>query len=155
MAKKAEKQEAYVYYVKKGWLGKDTAKQVGVTEATMSKWVNEGGWDDLRTATKIGPQALIKTYYALLNKLLDKRLAFENEDKTDNKEYRGLVDEISKISKSIRDLEDKEHPSLHVYIQCVERFCKDLREKNPKLFLQVVELQKESILKYAKELEVV
>lgn len=120
MAKEKEKEIAYIYYVEQCLNAKETAKKVGVTEKTLSKWATEGKWQMIRTAKQTGPESLIKNYYDLLNKLVEKRISLEKGN--DNPDFKGLTDEISKISKNIETLKKDTRPSLRTNIYCVEQF---------------------------------
>jgi hypothetical protein len=120
MAKDKEKEIAYIYYVEQGLNAKETAIKASVTEKTVGRWVAEGKWQAIRTAKQTGPESLIKNYYDLLNKLVEKRIELENGN--DNPKYMGITDEISKISKNIESLKKDGRPSLRMNIYCVEQF---------------------------------
>jgi len=120
MAKDKEREIAYIYYVEQGLNAKETAKKAGVTEKSVGNWVAKHFWKEIRTAKQTGPESLIKNYYDLLNKLVEKRLDLENGKEAP--EFKGLTDEISKISKSIENLKKDGRPTLRTHIYCVEQF---------------------------------
>jgi uncharacterized protein YjcR len=74
MAKKQEleqkKQTARLYYMQ-GESQKKIAELVGISEATICKWVNDGGWAQFRAARSMSRQELIIKMLANANAKLD------------------------------------------------------------------------------------
>jgi len=79
---------------------KIVAQRVGVSEKTMSKWVNEGKWHDLRKRLLLAKEEQINTLYEQLENL---NIAIKATDKkhADSKQ----ADILIKITASIRNLE--------------------------------------------------
>lgn len=56
------KELARLYYLN-GDTQKLVAEKVGVSRVTVNKWVNDGGWDALRTAKSITRKELVAKNY--------------------------------------------------------------------------------------------
>jgi len=142
----------YTYYVEQGLNAKETAKKCGVTDKTVGRWVEKNNWKDLRTAKETAPNKLLKNYYDLMNKLVEKRLAII--DNTDTSEYKALTDEISKIGKQIENIRKEMKPSLKTHLYCVEHFLDKLLPVFDKhnLRAELMEFTKEYSNNLAKEL---
>lgn len=152
MAKEKERKLAYIYYTEQGLTAKEIAQQVGTTEKTVGEWVAKGNWKDIRTANLTGPDQLIRGYKDLLEALLEKRLEIEKGEREAD-ELRGITDEISKISKAMESLRDSNKPSLKVQLICIEKFMKALYQHNPKLFMELIDFQRQHALNLAEELK--
>lgn len=130
MNQKQKQELGFTYYVEQGLNAKETAAKCGVTEKTVGKWVALFNWKDIRTAKETAPNNLLKNYYDLLNKLVEKRLELiceVTDDENDSKKkYKALTDEISKIAKAIENLKRDGKPSLRMHLYCVERFTDSL-----------------------------
>jgi len=79
---------------------KIVAKRVGVSEKTMSKWVNDGNWKDLRKRMLLAKEEQINNLYEQLEQL---NIAIKkNENKhADTKQ----ADILIKLTAAIRNLE--------------------------------------------------
>ena len=81
MAKKQDLEEkkklARQYYMQ-GSLQKDIAERVGVSHATICKWVDEGKWATIRAGVQITRPELVNKALGAVNKLLDK--IYESND---------------------------------------------------------------------------
>lgn len=76
------------------------AKRVGVSEKTMSKWVNEGNWKMLRNRLLLSKEELINKYYQHLenlNKAIDEAKLGHGDSKQ--------ADIMIKYTAAIRNLE--------------------------------------------------
>lgn len=56
---------------------KEIAQKVETTEATVSKWVKEGGWEAKRAAATISPEQVFTKLLLLLNSMLEKGADFD------------------------------------------------------------------------------
>ena len=119
MAKTEARELAYMYYVERGFTQKDTAEKTGVTSKTVREWIKKFGWKEIRTAKTTSPDKLIKNYYELLNILVEKRLQIMASD---DKDYKGITDEISKVSKAIENLRKDSTPTLRTHIYCADLY---------------------------------
>jgi transposase len=66
-----EEKKAYakILYTREQLNGKIVAARVGVAEKTISKWVNEGGWKDLRNRLLVSKENQINLLYGQLEQL--------------------------------------------------------------------------------------
>lgn len=85
-----DKELARLYYLQ-GDTQKLVAEKVGVSRVTVNKWVNEGGWDGMRTARTITRKELI----ARMMKQADEKL----------QEGKMSYDEMSKLAASIEKMD--------------------------------------------------
>ncbi|RTL47250.1 MAG: DDE transposase family protein [Sphingobacteriales bacterium] len=78
------------------------AKKVGVSEKTISKWVNEFNWKSLRNRLLIGKEEVLNNFY---NQLAELNETIENKE--DGKRYADSkeADIMVKYSAAIRSLE--------------------------------------------------
>lgn len=95
-----DKQEfAFILYMS-GEMGKNICERVGITPATLSKYVESGGWKEKRGANTITKTELINKTLRSISNLLDK--ALNSEDDT---AFNTLSDKLSKLAKVITSLE--------------------------------------------------
>lgn len=90
-----------LYLTEKNITQKEIATRVGVTEATVSKWVREEGWERLRSSIVGGREDLLGWLHAQLNAI---REAVENR-KECNYVSSKEADTITKLTNSIKKLE--------------------------------------------------
>lgn len=83
---------------------KEIAKKVGITAATLSKWVESYGWREKRAAKTV-------TRKELVNKLLQRIATL-----LDDPEAKGLEDSLAKLSKAISTL-DKQVNIVYI-VEC-------------------------------------
>lgn len=79
---------------------KIVAKRVGISEKTMSKWVNEYGWKKMRNRLLMSKESLMNTFYEHLENL-NKKIADAKQGHGDSKQ----ADIIIKYTAAIRNLE--------------------------------------------------
>ena len=123
MAKKKEdirtiQELAKLKFITTNLSGKEVAILVGVTEATLSKWRNEGQWDDLRDTANTQPQVLIKEW------TLSIRAIVELKTKEKRAYYNDEVDQMAKLSKMIDTLRKGHTPQ--VYMEVMNNFLAQL-----------------------------
>lgn len=99
------KELAKIKYTSSTLTAKEVGAIVGVSEVTMSKWRNEGNWDELRAIQKIQPEQLIKLSLEQIN-LIYKNAKDENRAILTSAE----IDQISKHSKTIANLRKEIDP---------------------------------------------
>lgn len=68
--KEAKKEHAYYLFMSK-IPQKEIAQRVGVTEKTVTKWKEEGGWEAKRAAKTISMDELVTKALGKINELLD------------------------------------------------------------------------------------
>ncbi len=92
-----------VYLSNPGITQKEIAERTGVTEKTISKWVNTENWESLRTSMLTTRQTQLSMLYEQLDKL---NLHIQTrEDKGGNWASSKEADTIIKLSKAIEQLE--------------------------------------------------
>lgn len=94
-----KKEWAQMLFLSNQYNQKEISKKVGVTEATMSKWVKEGFWENRRRSLMNTKPGLLAFYYDVLSKLRDKIQAADGIG--DAKD----ADKVVKYSASIKSLE--------------------------------------------------
>nr|DAE14589.1 MAG TPA: Protein of unknown function (DUF1804) [virus sp. ct87y24] len=75
------------------------SQRIGVSETTISKWVKEGGWQELRAAQNITRPELANKMLLSINKLLDKAISSDEVDSSLVKQLKTFSDAISNIDK--------------------------------------------------------
>ena len=108
MAKRATKKEleqkkelARMYYMN-GDIQKVIAEKVGVSEQTISSWVDKEGWAARRAGVNVTRPELINKSLAALNKILDQ--VYESDD---IEMISALPDKLSKFASAIEKLDKK------------------------------------------------
>jgi len=154
MAKDAERQIAQSLYIDHCLTAKEISKRIKASEKTIGKWAEAGNWKNLRLAKQSSPDVLISKHNELLGLLLDKRLEFEKkktkteEDKSD---YASVIDEMSKVAAMIDRIQKEGRTSLRVHIHCIEKFMAALNARDAKLFMELIEFQREYLTALAGE----
>ena len=80
---------------------KEIASRVGVTEATVSKWVREERWEQLKTSLVGGREELLGWLHAQLNAIREAVSLREENNFVSSKE----ADTITKLTNAIKKLE--------------------------------------------------
>lgn len=93
---------AKILYTREQLDAKVVARRVGVTEKTMSNWVNDFNWKALRNRLLVGKEQILSDMYLELEELNDSiRKKPQGERYSDSKQ----ADIKSKLTASIRNLE--------------------------------------------------
>ncbi|HLO59049.1 MAG TPA: hypothetical protein VK179_09925 [Bacteroidales bacterium] len=93
---------------------KEIADRVGVSEQSVSKWVNDGLWKEKRAAKTITRQELINKTLNQINDLLSDKDAMTQDS--------GVADKLSKLVAIIEKLDKKNSPVqvMDVFIDFVQ-----------------------------------
>ena len=92
----------HLYLNEQGITQKEVAERVGVSKNTITRWVREGQWDELRTSLLTGRDVALRRLYAHLKEMTDELDAREpGERYLSNRD----VDVITKLTAAIRNLE--------------------------------------------------
>ncbi len=156
MAKYSEKKRAETLYIDECLTAKEISQKLGVSEKTIGKWVEVGKWKETRLAKQSAPETLVQKYDDIMVALLDKRLYFERLKTTtaeQKEEYRGIIDEMSKLSAMKQKLIGEGKLSLGTHVRCIERFMTALHKSDPKLFVQLLEFNKEYFTQLSQDLK--
>lgn len=97
LSKTQEKEYAKILYVNEKLTQKEIAERVGVTEKTVGKWIELGGWNKLR-------QSLLATKPHNID-LLYQTLTVLNESFQGTVPTPAQIDSIAKLTASIKNLE--------------------------------------------------
>ena len=127
---KQKKQLAFDLFISTDKNQKQIAAMVGTSTVSMSKWVNEGLWEELKVAETITAKKIVVQLY---KKLFEQIQA----DKLN-------ADEISKIASSIEKISDK-RITVPQMINTFKGFDTFLFNKNPELARQITAYQDEYI----------
>ena len=120
LSKAQQKELARIYYVQNGLTAKETAAKVGVSENTLTKWVNEMHWKSLKVAEISKKENLIA---ALEDDIIRIREHAKNEQRPLNSSE---ADSIYKTSLTIRNL--SKDFGIDVYNAVLQEFFNHTRE---------------------------
>ena len=135
MPKAREKLLAKELYLYTSLNQKEIAERIGVREQTLSGWVRAGGWEDLKSASHITREHLLKNAYRQLDRI---NAFIEEQGGIPNKK---LNDAKSTVIREIQALE--RHESLSLYVAVMEKFLLFVTVRDPKLARQLSPLQLE------------
>lgn len=102
LTNKQKKEWAQLLYTRENVTQKEIAERVSVSAVTMSKWVNDGNWDELKASITITKEEQLKNLYRQLSEL-NKGIA----EREPGKRYANSVeaDTISKLANAIDKME--------------------------------------------------
>lgn len=157
MAKEKEQKIARLLYVEQGKTAKEISSLIGVSEQTLTKWVNKLGWRDQRNAIIANPGIREDNIKQLINELSEQRLNMsrelrEAESKKDSalafdirKQLSQIDDAVSKWNKTLQNIKKESQISLSVYLSVMEMIFDDLRMYDEKLFLKTLDFQEQHL----------
>ena len=93
---------AQLLYTRNNFTQKEVAKKVGVSETTMSKWVNAGNWDALKTSITATREEQLRRLYL---QLAEYNTAIENREQGKRYPNSKEADAMNKIASAIEKLE--------------------------------------------------
>ena len=102
---------------------KEIAKKVGVSETTLSKWVNEGLWDKKRKTLLTTKSEILRFLYDIIDKL---RMKIQSEDGIGDTKQ---ADMVVKYTAAIKALETE--TSISVLMDAGMQFHKHLQLIDP------------------------
>ena len=100
-----------------GEIQKEIAAKVGVSAQTVTRWVNEGGWQEQRAAQNITRPELVNKLLRTIDKMLD-----EVNKSEDAMAAAGLADKLAKFSSTIEKLD--KHTSVVDVMEVFMEFSK-------------------------------
>jgi transposase len=103
---------------------KIVAKKVGISEQTMSKWVNEFGWKVLRNRLLVGKEEVLTNLYEQLEEL---NTHIKEKPKGERYGNNKEADVLIKLTASIRNLETE--LAIADIVGAGQRFIKFLQTK--------------------------
>lgn len=153
MASEKDRQLARYYYVEKLKTAKETAEAVGVTEATMSKWVNRFGWKAEREARALSSGERIDNIRNIIADLARQRIELSAElrqtEEEGDRNGAGLLrsalasidDGVAKWNKVLDSAKKETEIRLTTYLEVMERVFAALREHDRELYMRTLEFQ--------------
>lgn len=103
LTNKQKKEWAQLLFTKENLTQKEIAERVGISQVTMSKWVNEGKWEDLKVSITITREEQLKNLY--------RQLAQMNEAIAEREGQRyptpAEADTINKLASAIEKMESE------------------------------------------------
>lgn len=97
-----KKELARLYYMQ-GEVQKSIAAKVGVSETTISRWVDKDGWEARRAGVNVTRPEIVNKNLVLISKLLDKL----NSEEVSLVDVGKIVDQISKLAAAIERIDKK------------------------------------------------
>lgn len=105
MTKKESEQKkelARLYYMQ-GESQKTIAEKVGVSAATINKWVEAGSWKEKKAGQNVTRPEIVNKNLVLISRLLDRL----NREDIDLKDVGKIVDQVSKLAAAIERIDKK------------------------------------------------
>jgi DNA-binding XRE family transcriptional regulator len=133
LAKK--KEWAKMLFLNSQFNQKEIAAQVGISEQTMTKWSNDGGWDKLKVSLLTTNAEQLAFLYDVLKKLNEQaRIALTDDDPETTPDTDGII----KITKAIHYLQTK--TGIGQMYETGMAFLTFLQRENPPLAKDVAPL---------------
>lgn len=129
LSNKDKSRLAYDLYINTDKTQKEICAIVGWTEKTFTDHKNKGSWEELKSASEITAQKIIRNLYQRLHDLTEEGKTLE-------------ADKIIKLTKSIESLADRRATISHT-INVFKEFTSWLMEKDANLAKEVNVRQKE------------
>lgn len=157
MAKDKEKKLAHILYVEQGKDACEISPLIKVSEATLSKWVREGGWKTERDARNSSPHLSIGNIKKIMGSLGEDRLRLnkdlrqaecnaDTEGATELRKQISRVDDaISKWNKALGAMDKESRVSLSSYLWVMEEVFQGLRHFDIDLYMKTLDFQEHHI----------
>lgn len=156
------RKSAYEMFMEQGKQQKDIATTLGLSEQTISKWVNDHGWKAQRTARSVNPRARTENIRTIIEMLSERRLKLfkdiadlETVEKKSKDQYQQLIDlrdeaagiddSISKWNKTLANLDKENRISLGVYLDVMDDIFDAMRQSDINLYRTTVDFQEQHI----------
>jgi len=165
MAKEAERKTARILYVYQGRDGKEIASLVGVSEKTISDWVNKFKWKAARTANVTGRDNRIENIKQIIDGFAQNKLELQDKlnelvkSKGNKDEISELRQELARIdsgvanwNKTLETVDKESKVSLSSYLYVMEKVFNALRTFDTKTYLRTVAFQEHHVIDVSKEL---
>lgn len=123
MAIKDKKDWAKLLFVRENLTQKEISKKVGVTEKTMSSWVNKESWDKLRKSLIVTKEEQLRRFYDQMDELNRNILTREEGKRYSNSKE---ADTLNKLATAVKKLEME--ASIADTIEVSKRFLNWLRQ---------------------------
>lgn len=162
MAKDREREIARKFFVELNRSQKEIAQDLGITEKTISKWVNDGGWRQERTALVNNNQNRAEKFKAVLEDMADEQLMISqkikdaeaagdfNEAMVLRKLATSIADQVGKYQKALERLDKDSKILLSTKLDVVEDLFKTMQEFDKTLYMKSLDFQRHYIQLIAK-----
>lgn len=141
-SKDAENNLAKIWYIHHNMEPKEIAEKLNVRYNTVLEWIKKGNWEAIREAQASTPEQLILDLKELQQQLTRRRLEL-GSDQTDDesvlRERVALVDQISKISKSIDTAKKEGELTLADRVRVINELTGDMMTEEPELFTKIMD----------------
>lgn len=155
MAKEREKKIAKILYVVQGKDAKEISKLINVSEATLSKWVNENdaAWKRERNARISSPKVRTDNIEQIINDLSEQRITLNsqlkqaeaNHDLVETTRLRESIaridDAVAKWNKTLSSIDKDNQITLSTYIAVMEMIFDAMKEFDETLYFQTLDFQ--------------
>lgn len=122
----AEKKEyAKILYVKETMTQKEIAQKVGISEKTLSKWVNDNDWDRLKASIVITKEEELRRLYQQISAI---NKAIETREEGQRFAQPREADVLTKLAAAARSLETDS--SIADIVEVGKRFLNWLRQSD-------------------------
>ena len=159
MAKKQEKKIAYEMYVILQKSAKEIHEVTGVSEKTLSLWINanNGAWKKERAARAASPLKRIANLEKIISDEAERRIIKSNElrkaeEKGDlelasdlKKDISRIDDAVGKWNKALETINKESKFSLSTYLEVMDTIFQALQAYSPNLFMQTIDFQEKHI----------
>lgn len=164
MAKEKQRKTAHILYVEQNKSQKEIAQLLGVTEKTVSSWVNKYSWKQELTARNASPARRINNIKAIITNLSEERLLLTSEvrqlekdgaseEATKKREQISRIDDsVSKWNKTLENINKENQVSLSIYLQVMESIFNSMRLYDVNQYMDTVEFQEHHLHKITMEL---
>ena len=163
--KSKERDTARILYVEQGKTAKDIAELLGVSEKTISAWVQKYAWKAARTANVTGRQNRIESIKMIIDGFAQQRLDINAQlndlvkSGGDKDEIANLRQELARIdsgvanwNKTLEQVDKESRVSLSTYLYVMDRVFKSLQAFDTKIYINTVPFQEHHINEIAIEL---
>ena len=155
MAKEKEKTTARILYVEQGKTAKEIHHLLGVSEKTISTWVNANAeaWKKERISRMTSPSKRIENIRQIIGNLADRRILLGKEvallemqediDELDKKrkEISQIDDAVSKWNRTLRDIDHENKISLSAYLHVMDDIFEALKRFDAKAYYSLLKFQ--------------
>lgn len=162
MAKDREKEIARKFFVELNRSQKDIAADLGITEKTISNWVNQGGWKNERTALVNNNESRAEKFRAVLEDLADEQLMtsqlIKNHEANGElaeaallrKRATSIANQVGMYQKALEKLHKDSKILLSTKLDVIEDLFKTMQEFDKKLYMSSLDFQRYYIQLIAK-----
>jgi rRNA processing protein Gar1 len=164
MAKDKERNLAHHFYVKEGKTAKECAKLVNVTEKTVGGWVDKYDWKKQRHAQVFSKDSKINNVKEIIGNIAEDYLKLQKQLNQATADKDGELvesirsqmatksDEAAKWNKHLQTIDKENKIGLATYLYVMEDIFKALRQKQPQIFMQLIEFQEQHLHDIANKL---